>query len=121
MNLGLVANSTGHEGRPSLSTDGLFLLFDSNRSGGMGRTDLYIMRRATVNAPWTEPFNLGPTVNSPGGEFFPHLSADGSILFYMSDRPDGYGNYDIWQVPIITDGYEDPIGTLWQEPKMQSH
>jgi hypothetical protein len=35
------------------------------------------------------------------GENNPHISADGLWLFFVSDRPGGLGNHDIWQVPIV--------------------
>jgi hypothetical protein len=35
-------------------------------------------------------------VNSPSWEQVPFLSPDGLLLLFASDRPGGYGNYDIW-------------------------
>ncbi|MHC4539482.1 MAG: LamG-like jellyroll fold domain-containing protein [Planctomycetota bacterium] len=52
----------------------------------------------TVNADFTfgEYTNLGPTVNSPHGDVFPEISADGLTLYFCSDRPDGLGDHDLW-------------------------
>ena len=44
-NLGSLINSTGNDARPTLSRDGLTLLFGSNRAGGDGQSDIYISRR----------------------------------------------------------------------------
>lgn len=46
---------------------------------------------------WSEPVNLGHSVNSEYSEDLPHLSEDGLSLYFISDRPVGsYGNFDIW-------------------------
>jgi serine/threonine protein kinase/Tol biopolymer transport system component len=104
VNLGPAINSPTYDSRPSFSSDGLVLFFDSRRPGGCGGPDIWMMRRAAIDAPWDEPVNLGPVVNSPAAEYFPHLSADGSILYYDSNRPGGYGVFDIWQVSVVSLG-----------------
>ncbi len=121
VNLGPAVNSAFGDGRPSLSTDGLMLLFDSRRPEGMGIADLYMTRRAATDAPWEEPVNLGPSVNTPAAEYFPHLSADGSILYWDSDRPGGSGHFDIWQVPILIKDHEVLTGLPGQKAKEQTH
>jgi hypothetical protein len=101
VNLGPTVNTSAFDARPYLRADGLLLFFESERPGGFGDIDLYMMRRATISDSWTEPMNLGPKVNSPSSDESGFLSADGSTLYFHSDRPGGYGGYDIWQVPII--------------------
>lgn len=44
-NLGPLINSTVNDARPTLSRDGLTLMFGSNRAGGDGQSDIYISRR----------------------------------------------------------------------------
>jgi serine/threonine protein kinase len=104
VNLGEKVNSTALDARPCLSADGLMLFFDSKRSGGYGQADLYVTRRKTILDPWQEPINLGPLVNSPAYDELAYISADGSMLYFDSNRPDGYGGQDIWQVSIISLG-----------------
>jgi len=99
--LGSTIHSGGESMHPSLSADGLTLLFCSWRSGGYGKADIWVTTRATTDSPWTEPVNLGATVNSPGLDFGPCLSPDGSTLYFTSDRPGGLGNWDLWQVPVL--------------------
>ncbi|NIM98071.1 MAG: hypothetical protein GTO24_08345, partial [candidate division Zixibacteria bacterium] len=48
---------------PSISADGLELYFSSDRPGGYGLDDIYVMTRATTEDDWGEPVNLGPIVN----------------------------------------------------------
>jgi len=105
VNLGPPINSPAADDCPYISADGLLLFFHSFRPGGLGSGDLYVARRASRSDPWEEPVNLGPSVNSPAAEYSPHLSADGSTLYFEGNRPGGYGDVDIWQVPILRRDY----------------
>jgi Tol biopolymer transport system component len=40
--------------------------------------------------------NLGPSVNSSVHDRTPCISADGLTLYFVSNRPGGYGDTDIW-------------------------
>jgi hypothetical protein len=96
-NLGPTVNDATHDHDPSISADGLALYFCSdNRSGGMGNGDLWSTRRVTINDPWETPVNLGSSANSPNDDMDPCPSANGQELYFCSNRPGGYGNYDIW-------------------------
>jgi len=104
VNLGPTINSPAHDGFPSVSADGRTLFFSGwglapYRSGGLG-SDLWMTRRAATSDNWSMPVNLGPIVNSPANEVGPNISADGSTLYFTSNRPGGYGDWDLWQVSI---------------------
>jgi hypothetical protein len=101
VNLGPTVNTAYRENLPILLGDGLLLFFFSNRPGGYGQNDLYVTTRASLSDSWGRPVNLGPFVNSAGNELYAYLSADGSILFFDSDRPGGYGGHDIWQARVL--------------------
>lgn len=45
---------------------------------------------------WSPPLNLGPVVNSPYNDAGPAMSKDGLSLYFGSDRPGGFGSFDIW-------------------------
>jgi len=106
VNLGPEINSYRNDCRPSLSTNGLLLFFDSARPGGLGDFDIWMLRRSSIDEPWGAPINLGPHVNSPSAEYYPHLSADGATLYFVSRRFSGQGNTDLWQVSVISLGRE---------------
>ena len=108
-NLGPTVNSSAWDANPSISADGLSLFFQSERGGGFGGDDIWVTRRATSSDPWGTPVNLGPTVNSSSHDFCPCISADDLSLFFTSDRPGGYGYYDLWVTWRATT--EDPWGT----------
>jgi hypothetical protein len=96
VNLGPTVNSGADDVDPTLSADGLVLVFQSNREGGLGDTDLWMCTRASRKEPFGQPVNLGATVNSGGLEIQPALSADGLTLLFSSDRSGGHGRRDLW-------------------------
>jgi beta-lactamase regulating signal transducer with metallopeptidase domain len=95
VNLGPTVNSTASDA-PGSCIDGLTLFLDSSRPGGSGGQDLWVTTRATIDDPWGEPVNIGPTVNSSGVDVHPISSPDGLMLFFMSGRSGGYGFFDGW-------------------------
>jgi outer membrane protein OmpA-like peptidoglycan-associated protein len=77
---------------PALSKDGKTMYFASDIPGGYGGMDLY--KSTFESSKWTQPINLGETVNTSGDESFPYLkSAD--TLYYSSDAHFGLGGKDI--------------------------
>jgi serine/threonine protein kinase len=100
VNLGSLINTPRSDGYPRISTDSRLLFFTSFRPGGSGSADIFVTTQATKNNEWGPPVNLGPTVNSPYKEACCCLSADGSTLFFCSERPGGYGGSDLWQISI---------------------
>lgn len=79
---------------PAFSSDGLHVYFCSDRPGGLGGDDLY--RVAVTGDEFGAVEHLGPAVNSPGNEFAPMLSPDGTRLLFSSDRPGGAGGHDLF-------------------------
>ena len=75
-----------------------YMLFTSNRPGGLGGYDLYYS--IFKNGKWGSPVNLGPEVNSSSDEFRPILgyNADFSNMFiiFSSNRPGGQGRFDLY-------------------------
>ena len=82
--------STGH---PSIDNTGKVLYFASDMPGGYGGSDIYFS--VFNNGFWSEPFNLGPKVNTQGNEFFPFISNDG-VLYFSSNGHGGLGGLDVY-------------------------
>lgn len=101
-NLGPNVNSSKDDGWPCLLSDGLTLIFNSNRAVSPEDYDLYISRRTSIEDPWQQALNLGPSVNSPYNDGAPSVSADGQWLYFHSERPGpgGHGDLDLWQARI---------------------
>lgn len=105
-NLGPVINTEHWESQPSLSSDGTYLYFASDRPDGQGGTDIYVSRRSATG--WTTPRNLGTTINTAGNEMSPMIAPDGGRLFFSSDGHAGAGGYDLY----VTDG-GNPFDDTW--------
>ena len=95
--------ASGDTARSSIRHDGREIFFTSNRPGSIdsgtpvgNSNDLWVATRKTVFDPWSEPINLGSTVNSAQIDVQPYLSSDRETLFFASIRPDGFGNTDIY-------------------------
>lgn len=99
-NLGPSVNLSSADAMATVSADDLSIVFASTREGGMGDWDLWMAVRPDAQARFDTPLNLGRDVNTEGFEGRPHLTSDGSVLFFMSDRPGGQGAIDLWQVTI---------------------
>jgi len=85
VNMGPVVNSGVFEYWPAISPNGLSLYFGSARPGGIpgglfNEQDIWVTRRASIDAPWGVPRNLGPNVNSEFADSSPALSRDGHWL-----------------------------------------
>ncbi len=85
---------------PAISDDGLSMVFASDRPGGYGGMDLYLVKRNGTE--WGLPVNMGPNINTTGQEVFPSLAADGT-LYFASDGYDGYGGLDVYAVRMKED------------------
>jgi serine/threonine protein kinase/Tol biopolymer transport system component/tetratricopeptide (TPR) repeat protein len=107
-NLGPLVNSPDWDSVASISADGLTLYFTSSRAGGYGQGDIYVERRATTNDPWGPATNMGPTINSSGGDRSAWVSGDNLELYFASSRAGGYGGSDIYVARRATT--DDPWG-----------
>jgi hypothetical protein len=97
-------NTSGDESDCSLASGGLSAFFSTNRSGGLGNTDIWQARRPTTDAPFVVD---GPVagLNSTVDDQFPRLPDDGLEVFFMTDRDAG-----VWEIYAATRA--SPTGTF---------
>jgi hypothetical protein len=74
-----------NDGCPIESPDGRSLFIASNRTGTFGGNDIWVASRPHERAPWSEPVNLGPTVNTSANDFCP-TPLEGGWLLFVSER-----------------------------------
>jgi hypothetical protein len=89
-------SSAADDTRPNVRSDGLEIVFDSTRPGGLGGPDIWTASRSSVEGSWSTPVNLGPTVNSSAGETRATLTRSGDTLYFGSNREGGEGNSDVY-------------------------
>ena len=117
VNLGPVVNSPFDDLHPAISKNGLSLYITSRRPGGVNGgqfAEIWVSQRASLDADWGPPQNLGPVINTIGtNNGSPNFSPDGHLMFFHSVRPGGCGAADLyvarrknkrndfgWQAPV---------------------
>ncbi len=91
-----------HESISCLSSDGLEIYFMSDRPGGHGGFDLWVLKRDSIEDDWGLPENLGPNVNSSKTESGGSISSDGLTFYFWSNAPGGYGGADLYTTTRAT-------------------
>lgn len=92
----------------TVTPDGNNMYFTSDRPGGFGGRDIYRVVKLP-NGTWSEPINLGPTVNTAFDEESPFISVDNKTMYFASNGPNSMGGFDIF-VSIRDDN------NSWSEP-----
>ena len=110
-----ISDSLAWDGSPSFSADERTLYFSSNRRGGKGGVDLY---RVPIDnsGRFGRPINLGSTINTPGDELFPYVSANGK-LYFSSDGHPSIGGLDLFvasrnESEIVVEHLGVPINSI---------
>jgi len=95
----------------SMSHDGQTLLLYFGESKGSTDNDIFVSV-LLPDGSWSEPKNLGKTINRAGyDELTPYLAADGVTLYFSSNRPGGLGDNDIWMSKRLDKSWQK-----WSEP-----
>ncbi|MES2836972.1 MAG: OmpA family protein [Bacteroidota bacterium] len=101
-------NTEVNEGAPSLSADGQYLFYSGcDRPSGFGSCDIYLSKK--TGDKWGKPKNIGAPVNTKHWDTQPSFSSDGKTLYFVSNRPGGYGGSDIWVSSVTEKGWGLPV------------
>jgi len=82
-------------GHPFIAPDESYLIWDGEREGGYGDSDLYISFRQKDGA-WGAAINMGDKINTELEDAYGSVTPDGKYLFFY--RAIGPGNLDIYWV-----------------------
>ncbi|CAM1359623.1 WD40-like Beta Propeller Repeat [Tenacibaculum sediminilitoris] len=98
---------------PFLSPDGLKLFFASNRknndSGEVKKDmDIWYVTRKSLSDNWSNPINIGSTINTSANEFYPSVTEKGD-LFFTAEYENSKGKEDIYVSRLINSVYTKPI------------
>jgi len=88
-------NSSAYEASASISPDGKLLFFSSDRPGGYGGSDIYLVKKLPTGE-WAIPVNLGNKINTEYNEDSPFIHSDGKTLYFSSKGHNTMGGYDIF-------------------------
>lgn len=99
-------------GQPTLSADGNTLYFASDMPGGSGGLDIWSVSFVKKGKTWSNPLNLGPTINTDRDEMYPSIAPDGT-LFFSSNGHVGMGGLDMFK--------SKGTGVEWTTPENLKH
>lgn len=123
LNLGPNVNTAQDEDAPFMHSDGVTLFFCSNGHNTMGGYDIFktALMDADLNG-WAAPANLGYPLNTVNDDIYFCLSEDGRTGYFSSERAEGMGMQDIYQVTfpnsqldhmivhgVVADASDEPI------------
>ncbi|MFT7589402.1 MAG: OOP family OmpA-OmpF porin, partial [Limisphaerales bacterium] len=114
ISMGPKVNSAGKEMAPYISEDGESIFYSSNGFPGYGDHDIYVSHRLDESwTNWSEPENLGESINSPEWDSYFYYSERTGEAFFSSTRG-RLGNEDIYVISMSDqrqgeDEYGDPL------------
>lgn len=99
-------------------------LFASDRSGGFGGYDIYVIHWDEEKNDWGLPVNLGAGINTAGDEITPSIFQN--RLIFASNGHFGFGGYDLYGIEYthgkVTEGslmhFGYPINTVFNDFNM---
>lgn len=103
-------NRSNHQSM-SLSADGKVLVLAINSFGSYGHEDLYVSF-LNQSGSWTEPKNMGSTINTDYQEMTPFIAKDNKTIYFASNGHEGKGSRD-----IFTSRRLDNSWRIWSEPE----
>ena len=94
---------------PAFAIDGKRFFFASNMpkdgtTDAAGDFDIWAID--IIKGEWGKPYNIGEPVNTPGGEFFPSVTKDGTLYFTRNDA--GVQTSFIYRSRFINGKYSAP-------------
>lgn len=97
-------NTDAEEGTPAFSPDGNTMYFTRSHPSANGPTWAEIWTASRSEAQWSEPRRLELIEDTAHSYAHPAVSPDGRWLYFVSDRPGGFGSTDIWRIDLNASG-----------------
>lgn len=108
-NLGRGVNTWGSEMSPFLAADGTTLYFASDGRRGFGGVDIWMTRRLDDSwTNWSEPKNLGPSINSPEWDAYYTVPARGDFAYLCGMNPEN-GSADLYRIRLTKGVAPNPV------------
>lgn len=108
INNAFIENNDGHY---FLTQSRETMIMSIKRLDSYGGKDIYVSF-LLPDGSWSEPLNLGNTINTSSDEDSPFLAADNETLYFSSSGFSGFGGYDIFISRRLDDSWK-----LWSEPE----
>ncbi len=114
-------NSKFQETAACITPDGNTMYFASDRPGGMGGLDIYVVKKEGND--WGVPKNMGAPINTSFDDDSPFLTNDGKTFYFSSKGHDTMGGFDIFRSSKEGDTFGQPenLGTPINGPEDDAH
>ena len=94
-----------------IGPNGKVMVLSLQNNASIGDADLYVSFQQN-DGSWSEPKNMGPSVNTADGELTPFLATDNRTLYFTSNGRSGYGETDLFLSHRLDDSWSN-----WSEPE----
>lgn len=109
--LGANVNTPWQEESVQIHPDGRTLYFSSNGHPGFGGLDIFVSRMQE-DGTWGKAVNLGYPINTGADENSLLVGANGSIAYFASDRPGGFGDLDLYSFELYPEARPLPVSYI---------
>lgn len=109
LNIGKDINTAGTESTVFLAPDNHTLYFASDGHNGYGKQDVFMSYRLDDTwMKWSEPQNLGPSINTPEWDAYFSIPASGEYAYFVSGN-NSFGGNDIFRIPLPDELRPKPV------------
>lgn len=108
LDINMVVNTSDEEGASTLSSTGEQMIFTRCRFDKSQSLGAELYESSQSRGSWSNPIKIDVVGDSIVAAH-PALSADESILYFVSDMPGGFGGKDIWRAEKNGGTYAKPI------------
>jgi outer membrane protein OmpA-like peptidoglycan-associated protein len=111
-NMGKILNTSDMEFSPFVAADAQTIYFSSKGHKGFGNADIFMSKRLDDTwLKWSEPQNLGPSINTENWDGYFTIPAKGDIAYFSSSK-DAIGGTDIFKVSLVKEVQPEPVALL---------
>ena len=104
----MVINTGDEEGAATFSSIGDQMIFTRCRYDKTQALGAELYSSSQSRGTWSQPIRI-PVVGDSLIAAHPSLNHDGTVLYFVSDMPGGYGGKDIWKAEKRGDTFSDPV------------
>ena len=94
-----------------IGPNGKIMVLSLQNQTSIGDADLYISFKQD-SGQWSEPRNMGTSINTADAEYTPFLATDNQTLYFTTNGRSGYGEADVFLSRRLDDTW-----TNWSEPE----
>lgn len=113
VNMGPDINSPAQDHSVTVSDDGHWMVFASEKEGGVGSLDLYLSYREDVSDPfgWEKPEHAGDIINSEAWDSCPFFHTEDSLvnIYLTSGRTNDEGHGNVFVSTFSEGSFSPPV------------